>query len=128
FGAAVLAALGADWIGRGSIVRLRERWLWPRAMLLVVILVTALSWQDQQGEPFAQRRTPLAFAAIAAATLAIAALPHVGRPLLAVGLLLGMSGAELWATAEPSPARQAPPPAFTEGQTAGWLRAHGVTD
>jgi hypothetical protein len=128
FGAAVLAALGADWIGRGALVRLRHRWLWPRAVLLVVILVTALAWQDQQGEPFAQRRTPFAFAAIAAATLAIGTLPHVGRPLLAVGMLAAMTGAELWATAEASPARQAPPAAFTQGETVDWLRAQGVTD
>src|SRR5947209_4710008 len=85
FGAAVLASLGADWIGRGSVVKLRGRWFWPRALLLVVIVVVAVVWQDQQGEPFPQRRTPLAFAAIAAPTLAIATLPHVGRPLLAVG-------------------------------------------
>jgi hypothetical protein len=128
FGAAVLAALGADWIGRGSVVRLRDGWLGPRAVLLALILVTAVSWQDQQGEPFPQRRTPLAFAAIAAATLAVATLPHVGRPLLAVGMLVAMTGSELWATADASPARQAPPPAFTQGQTVNWLRAHGVTD
>ena len=128
FGASILAALGADWIGRGSLVRLRERALWPRAVLLVVILVTALAWQDQQGEPFPQRRTPLAFAAMAATTLALAALPHVGRPLLAVGLLAAMTGVELWATADLSPARRAPPPAFTQGETVDWLRAHGVTD
>ena len=128
FGAAVLASLGADWIGRGSVVKLRGRWFWPRALLLVVIVVVAVAWQDQQGEPFPQRRTPLAFAAIAATTLAIATLPHVGRPLLAVGVLVAMTATELWATAEPSPARQAPPPAFTQGQTVDWLRAHGVTD
>jgi hypothetical protein len=27
-----------------------------------------------------------------------------------------------------SPARQAPPPAFTEGETVAWMRAHGVTN
>jgi hypothetical protein len=128
FGAGVLAALGADWIGRGALIRLRDRWLWPRAVLLVVIVATGLWWQHTQGEPFPQRRTPVAFAAIAAATLATSAVPHVGRPLLALGMLASMTGAELWATADASPARQAPPPAFTQGETVDWLRAHGVTD
>jgi hypothetical protein len=128
FGAAVLAALGANWIGRGARVRLRDRWVWARGVLLALILVTAVAWQDQQGEPFPQRRTPFAFAAIAAATLATGTLPHIGRPLLAVGMLAAMTGGELWATADASPARQAPPPAFTEGQTVEWLRGHGVTD
>src|SRR5207302_935889 len=35
---------------------------------------------------------------------------------------------EMWAAAEASPARQAPPPAFTEGETVDWLRANGVSD
>src|SRR5439155_23130350 len=78
--------------------------------------------------PLARRRTPFMFLAITAATLAIGALPHVGRPLLALGMLVAMTGTELWAAAEASPARQAPPPAFTQGETVDWLRAHGVTD
>lgn len=128
FGAAILASLGADWIGRGSIVRLRSRWLWPRALLLVVIVVTAMAWQQDQGEPFAQRRTPFMFLGLAAATLAIGALPTLGRPILAVVLLVAMTGTELWAAADASPARQAPPPVFTVGETVDWLRAHGATD
>src|SRR5438552_3525672 len=47
---------------------------------------------------------------------------------LALGMLVAMTGTELWAAAEASPARQAPPPAFTQGETVDWLRAHGVTD
>jgi hypothetical protein len=128
FGAAILAALGADWIGRGSRVFLRRPQLWPRLLVLVLIVVAGLAWQRDQGEPFAQRRTPFAFAAIAATTLAIGALPHVARPVLALSLLVGLTGAELWATAQASPARQAPPPAFTVGSTVDWLRGHGVTD
>ncbi|HEX8969609.1 MAG TPA: hypothetical protein VF937_17125 [Chloroflexota bacterium] len=128
FGAAVLAAAGADWIGRGSIVRLRWLWLWPRLALLVMILVAALAWQTQEGEPFSARRTPLVFLGLAAATLAVGALPHLGRPALAVGMLVGMTGIELWAAADASPARQAPPPAFTQGETVDWLREHGVSD
>src|SRR5207302_6133496 len=128
FGVAILAALGADWIGRGANVYLRRPGVWVRLLALVFILDAGLAWQLQEGEPFAQRRTPLVFAGIAAATLAIGALPHLGRPVLALGMLVGMTGAELWATAEASPARQAPPPAFTQGETVDWLKAHGVTD
>ncbi|TME23149.1 MAG: YfhO family protein [Chloroflexi bacterium] len=128
FGVACLAALGADWIGRGAVVRVRDGRLWARMSLVVVVLVVGLAWQQQEGEPFAQRRTPFMFLAITAATLAIGALPHVGRPLLALGMLVAMTGTELWAAAEASPARQAPPPAFTQGETVDWLRAHGVTD
>jgi hypothetical protein len=128
FGVAILAALGADWIGRGSRVFLRRPQVWVRLVVVVLIVVTGLAWQRDEGESFAQRRTPFAFAGIAAATLAIGALPHLARPALALSLLLGLTGAELWAAAEASPARQAPPPAFSAGSTVGWLRAHGVTD
>jgi hypothetical protein len=127
FGAAILAAAGADWIGRGSQVFLRSRWLWARFALLVAILVVALSWQQFNGEPFASRRTPVMFAALVAVTLLIGALPHLGRPTLAVGLLVVLTGAEVWAAANASPARQAPPAAFMDGQTVAWFRAHSVT-
>jgi len=128
FGVALLAALGADWIGRGAQVQLRRPRLWVGLLVLEFILVAGLTWQLDQGEPFAQRRTPALFAAIAVATVAIGALPHVGRPVLALGLLVAMTGSELWAVADASPARQAPPPAITPGETVDWLRAHGVTD
>jgi hypothetical protein len=39
-----------------------------------------------------------------------------------------MTGAELWAAAQASPARQAAPAAYTPGETVEWLRAHGVTN
>jgi hypothetical protein len=128
FGAALLAAMGADWVGRGSVVWLRSRWLWVRCALLLVILVSALAWQSENGEAFATRRTPFLFVAMVAATLAVGALPHLGRPLLAVGLLTVMSGTELWAAADASPARQAPPSAFTHGKTVDWLWANGASD
>jgi hypothetical protein len=128
FGLAILAGLGADWLGRGASVYLRRPQVWARALAVVCILVAALAWQRDDGEPFVQRRTPFAFAGIAAATLASGALPHLGRPMLALGVLAGMTGAELWAAAQASPARQAPPPAFTQGESVDWLRAHGVTD
>ncbi len=128
FGVALLAALGADWIGRGARVELRRPRLWVGLLLVEFILITGLNWQIEQGEPFAQRRTPLAFGAIAVAALAIGALPHLGRPVLALGMLAALSGAELWAVADASPARQAPPPAFSQGETVDWFRAHGVTD
>jgi hypothetical protein len=128
FGVALLATLGADWIGRGARVDLRRPRLWVGLLALELILVAGLAWQIDQGEPFAQRRTPFAFAAIGVAALAIGALPHLGRPLLALGMLVALSGAELWAVADASPARQAPPPAFSQGETVDWLRAHGVTN
>src|SRR5216683_2910672 len=128
FGVALLATLGADWIGRGARVDLRRPRLWVGLLVLEFILIAGLTWQIEQGEPFAQRRTPLAFGAIAVAALAIGALPHLGRPVLALGMLAALSGAELWAVADASPARQAPPPAFSQGETVDWLRAHGVTN
>ena len=128
FGVALLATLGADWIGRGARVDLRRPRLWVGLLVLELILIAGLTWQIDQGEPFAQRRTPLAFAAIGVATLAIGALPHLGRPLVALGMLVALSGAELWAVADASPARQAPPPVFSQGETVDWLRAHGVTN
>ncbi|MGI9148137.1 MAG: hypothetical protein ACR2IK_16545 [Chloroflexota bacterium] len=128
FGAAVLAALGADWIGRGAAVHLRQPRVWARGLAVAFILIAALAWQRDEGQPFAQRRTPFAFAGLAAATLALGALPHFGQATLALGVLLGMTGAELGAVAQASPARQAPPPAFAPGETVDWLRAHGVTD
>jgi hypothetical protein len=128
FGVAILAAVGADWIGRGSLVHLRSPSLWIRFALVVLILVAGLAWQSTNGEPFAARRTPYLFVGIAAATLAIGALPHVGRPVLALAMLVALTGGELWAVADASPARQAPPAAFTEGETVDWLRANGVTN
>ena len=128
FGTAVLAAIGADWIGRGARVHVRSRALWPRVALVALVLALALAWQREDGEPFATRRTPAIFMALAAATLAIGALPHLGRPAIAVGLLVALTGGEVWAAANSSPARQAPPPAFTDGETVDWLRAHGVAD
>jgi hypothetical protein len=128
FGAALLASLGADWIGRGARVYLRKPRVWIGLLAVVLIVLAGLGWQRDEGEPFAQRRTPFAFAAIAAATLAAGALPHLGRPMLAMGVLVGLTGGELWAVADASPARQAPPPAFTQGETVDWLRAQGVTN
>ncbi len=128
FGAALLGALGADWIGRGARVDLRHPRVWVGLAVVVAVLVAGLAWQSDAGEPFGARRTPLAFLAIAALTLAIGALPHFGRATLALVLLVGMTGAELWAVASASPARLAPPAAFTQGQTVDWLLAHGVTN
>ncbi|HEV7664622.1 MAG TPA: hypothetical protein VGQ62_13870, partial [Chloroflexota bacterium] len=128
FGAAILAALGADWIARGSLVRWRDHRLWVRLAIVVVLLVAGLAWQQLEGEPFAQRRTPFAFAALALATLAVGALPHLGRPVVALSILLGMTGVELFAAADAFPARQAPPAAYTSGETVDWLSAHGVTN
>ncbi|MDQ6672278.1 MAG: YfhO family protein, partial [Chloroflexota bacterium] len=128
FGAALLAALGADWIGHGARVPLRRPQFWARAVAVAFILVIALAWQRDNGEPYPQRRTPFVLAGLAAVTLAVGALPHLGQPILALGMLVGMTGAELWAVPQASPARQAPPPAFTQGESVDWLRAHGVTD
>jgi hypothetical protein len=126
FGAAVLAATGADWIGRGSEVYLRQRSLWIRAALVVLIVVVGVAWQQSNGEDFPARRTPLLFLALIAATLSIGALPHLTRPSLALALLLALSGGELWAAANASPLRQAPPPAVGEGEMVDWFRAHGI--
>lgn len=126
FGAAILAAAGADWIGRGSRLYLRSRALWPRMVLLVAIVVVGLAWQRDAGEPFGARRTPAIFAVLAMATLIIGALPHLGRRSLALVLLVGLTGGELWAAANSSPARQAPPAAFTDGELVAWFRANGV--
>jgi hypothetical protein len=128
FGAAVLAAVGADWVGRGAKLHVRSPMFWLRAALVVLIVGVGFIWQHTSGEAFPQRRTPLAFAAVAAATLAVCVLPHLGRPRLAVAILLAMTGLELWAVADASPIRQAPPAAFTDGETVDWFRAHGVTD
>lgn len=126
FGAAILAGAGADWIARGSVIDVRSRSLWLRLALLVAILVTALAWQQYDGEPFASRRTSLLFLGIAATTLAVGALPHLGGHRLALILLVTLTGAELWAAASAWPARQAPPAAFTDGETVHWFRANGV--
>src|SRR5207244_4087183 len=71
FGVALLGALGADWVGRGARIFVRQPRVWVGAIAVVFILATGLSWQIDQGEPFAQRRTPLVFAAIGVATLAV---------------------------------------------------------
>ncbi len=125
FGAAVMAALGADWIARGAQVWIRRPSVLLRAVVLALILVIGLAWQLQEGEEFVQRRTPAMWAALAAATLAIGSLPHLGRPVLAMGLLVGLVGGELWAAADASPARQAPPPVVTTGETTQWLVGQG---
>ena len=128
FGAALLASLGADWIGRGSTLRARSFWLLPRVAATLFVVGYGLYWQIENGEPFSARRTPLAFAAIALLILLIACLPRLGRPVLAASLLVVVTGGELWAAADATPARQAPPPAFTQGESVDWLRSHGVTD
>ncbi len=128
FGAAVLAAMGADWVARGSQLRLGSAVTWLRGALVIGTVGFAIIWQSQNGEEFAARRTPLMFAALAAATLAVAALPHLGRRTLAAGMVVLLAGAELWFAAQASPARQAPPAAFTDGRIVDWFKAHGVTD
>ena len=128
FGAAVLAAVGADWVGRGARVQLRSPTFWLRAALVVGLVGIALIWQRSSGEAFPQRRTPLGFAAVGGATLLVCALAYIGRPRLAAGIVLAMLGVELWAVADASPIRQAPPAAFTDGETVNWFVSHGVTD
>jgi hypothetical protein len=128
FGVALLGALGADWLGRGARLYLRQPRTWVGVSVAVIVLTIGLAWQRDMGEPFGARRTPLAFAAIALVTLAAGALPHLGRSRLALGLLVGMTAVELWAVSADSPAREAPPAAFTEGQTVDWFASHGVTD
>jgi len=126
FGVAVLAAVGADWIARGA--RLQAGWLVPTARLavVVVLVIIAIRWQTDEGEAFVQRRTPGAWIVIAVATLAVGALPRLRRPMLAAGLLVALAGGELWAAADASPARQAPPPAFRAGESVDWLLANGA--
>ncbi len=127
FGASILASLGADWVARGSVLQRLSGSMWLRSGLAALIVVGGVAWQAQSGEAFPTRRTPIMFAAIVVATLGVALLPRLGQPLFAVSLLVTISGAELWMAADASPARQAPPPVFTEGETVGWLRANGVS-
>jgi hypothetical protein len=124
FGAAILAAAGADWIGRGARVMLRCWRVWPRVVLVALILTTGLAWQRNEGEPLAQRRTPAMWGGLAALALAAGALPHLGRSSLALVALVGLAGGEVWAAANASPARGAPPPVFTAGESVDWLRQH----
>lgn len=127
FGAAILAAVAADWIGRGAHVRIRlKSGVLPRVVLVAVILATGLAWQRDQGEPLAQRRTPALWGILAATTLAAGALPHLRQPGLALVVLVGLAGGEVWAAGAASPARLAPPPAFSPGETVDWLRDHGA--
>ncbi len=128
FGAAVLAGVGADWIGRGAVVWLRRPSVLVRAVIVAAIVMAGLAWQMHEGEEFAQRRTPAMWALLAAATLAAGALPHLGRSTLSLVVVVGLAGGELWAAADASPARQSPPAVFSAGETVDWLRAHGVTD
>jgi hypothetical protein len=122
FGGALLAAAGADWIGRGARVVLRCRGLWPRLVLVALILATGLAWQRDEGEPLAQRRTVIVWGGLGAAALLAGALPHLRRPGLGLLMLVGLAGGEVWAASSASPARQAPPPVFSAGETADWLR------
>jgi hypothetical protein len=124
-GVSVLAVLGADWIGRGARVDLRRRDIWPRATLVALVLAIGLAWQQDQGEPFPQRRTPAAWAGIAAATLAAGALATLDRTRAAGVLLVGLTAVELFVAADASPARQAPPAELdSPGVAAAWLREH----
>ncbi|MBV9545870.1 MAG: hypothetical protein JOY61_15980, partial [Chloroflexi bacterium] len=128
FGAALMASLGADWISRGSQLSLRRVSFWARAGLVLLIVVAGVWWQRESGEPFPQRRTPLLFLALGLATLALCAWPRFGRPILAVAALVAITAGELWAVSADSPARLAPPPSFTVGETTQWLQEMGVTD
>ena len=128
FGAALLASSGADWVGRGSTLQTRSPWFWLRLVAMLFIIGYGLYWQIENGEPFAARRTPSVFAAVALLTLLIAFLPRLGKPALAASLLVAVTGAELFAVSDATPTRQAPPPAFTQGESVDWLRAHDVTD
>jgi hypothetical protein len=126
FGVAILAAVGADWIGRGAHLDLKRRDVWVRLGFVIILLIIGLRWQMTEGEEFVQRRTPAMWIALAAATLAIAALPHFGRARLAAGLLVLLTAGELWAAADASPARQAPPPVLRPGESVEWLRANSA--
>src|SRR5205823_6044958 len=50
FGVAILAALGADWIGRGARVYLRGPRVWIGIAAVVLILVSGLAWQRDEGD------------------------------------------------------------------------------
>jgi hypothetical protein len=92
FGAAVLAAVGADWIGRGAQVWIRRPSVLARAVLVAFIVLCGLAWQMQEGEAFVQRSKPAMWALLAVATLAAGALPHLRRPALAMGVVLLLTG------------------------------------
>lgn len=124
FGAAVLAALGADWIARGARVWLRRPDLWPRAALVALVLAAGLAWQRDSGEPLPQRRIVAFWLALAGVTLSTGFLALVGRRWLASAVLVVVAAAELWAVAGFSPARQAPPagPLAATAAPAAWLK------
>jgi Bacterial membrane protein YfhO len=141
-GASVLAALGADWVARGARVPspipgsgweptrvwLRRPDLWVRVVLVALLLATAAAWQRDYGLPVPVRRTALVWGGLALVTLGAGALATSRRPgrLLASGLLLGATVAELFAAASASPARQAPPALFdSPGVAADWLLREG---
>jgi hypothetical protein len=127
FGAAVLSALGAEWIRQGARVWLRRPDLWARVIIVALILAAGLAWQRDYGEPFPQRRTPMLWAAIAAAAIGTGFLANLGFRRLAASVLVALTAIELWAAAGWSPARQAVPAALLvpEGAAGGWLRANG---
>jgi hypothetical protein len=128
FGAAVLSALGAEWIRQGAWVWLRRPDLWVRLVLVAFVLSAGLAWQRDHGEPFPQRRTPALWAAIAAAAIATGFLANLGYRRQAAGVLVALTAAELWAAAGWSPARQAVPASFLDsgGPAGDWLRAGGA--
>lgn len=124
-GLAVLASLGADWMSHGARVSLRRRDLWPRLMLVSLVLAAGLAWQLGDGEPLGQRRTPAVWLAVACVTLLSGFLASSGARRVALGVVVSIAAVELWAAADASPARQAPPAApFQEAPgSAAWLAA-----
>jgi hypothetical protein len=125
-GAAMLSALGTEWIRQGAWVWLRRPGLWVRIVLVALVLTTGLAWQRDYGEPFPQRRTPMLWAAIAAAAVATGFLANLGHRRLAACFLVALTATELWAAAGWSPARQAPhSPPLPQAEVAGdWLQAN----
>lgn len=125
-GAATLAALGAHWLLQGARLDSHRRDLWIRVLLVALVLVSGLAWQRDYGEPFYQRRTPGLWLALAGLTLAAGAVVNARRYLAGPTLtvLMAVAVVELWAVADWSAARQAPPtgplpvPAAATWQTA----------
>jgi len=125
-GVSVLAALTADWVGGGATIRARQPAVWLRLVLVAAVLTTGLAWQRDYGEPIPLRRTAAIWAALAAAVLAAGALASVRRQRVAQTILVCLTAGELWAAADASPARQAPPALLdAPGVAAAWLHDSG---
>jgi hypothetical protein len=112
FGVALLAGLGADWLWRAGAARggWRSMVWWPRLAVVAAAAALGLLAMVSASPPLGARRYFIAWGALALVGAALGAVALWGWRRLALGALVVVSAAELFAASGPANFRAAIPP------------------